>query len=60
MSLHANHYFPIFLDLTNLNILIVGGGKVGTKRALKFQEYGAKVSVWSLDFSDELVKKTRG
>lgn len=40
-----------------MRILVVGGGKVGTKRALKFREYGADVTVVSLSFSDELSKR---
>ncbi len=40
-----------------MRILVVGGGKVGTKRALKFTEYGADVTVLSLAFSEELSKR---
>ncbi|AKA73505.1 bifunctional precorrin-2 dehydrogenase/sirohydrochlorin ferrochelatase [Saccharolobus solfataricus] len=48
-------YYPIFIDLSNFRILIIGGGKVGTKRALAFKRYGADVSVLSLDFSQDLL-----
>ncbi|MEM1859518.1 MAG: NAD(P)-dependent oxidoreductase, partial [Metallosphaera sp.] len=48
MSFTSTRYFPVFLNLKGMRILVVGGGKVGTKRALKFTEYGADVTVLSL------------
>ncbi|QGA55016.1 bifunctional precorrin-2 dehydrogenase/sirohydrochlorin ferrochelatase [Sulfolobus sp. E5-1-F] len=48
-------YYPIFIDLSNFRVLVIGGGKVGTKRALAFKKYGADVSVISLDFSQDLL-----
>lgn len=47
-------YFPIFLDLNNVRVLVFGGGKVGTKRAVRFRDYGARVTVVTLDASREL------
>lgn len=41
--------------MEGLNVLVLGGGKVGTKRALEFLEYGANVTVISLDFSEDLI-----
>ncbi|TRM74310.1 bifunctional precorrin-2 dehydrogenase/sirohydrochlorin ferrochelatase [Sulfolobus sp. B1] len=52
--MQLKHYFPIFVDLSNFRVLVVGGGKIGSKRALEFRKYGAKVDVLSLSFSDEL------
>ncbi len=48
-------YFPVFINMEGLNVLVLGGGKVGTKRALEFLEYGANVTVISLDFSEDLL-----
>lgn len=48
-------YFPIFIDAENLKVLVIGGGIVGTKRALKFLEYSAHVTVISLEFSKDLL-----
>jgi precorrin-2 dehydrogenase/sirohydrochlorin ferrochelatase len=48
-------YYPIFIDLSNFRVLVIGGGKVGTKRALAFKKYGANVCVISLDFSQDLL-----
>ncbi|BBD72515.1 siroheme synthase [Sulfodiicoccus acidiphilus] len=55
---------PLFVDVKDMRVLVVGGGKVGTKRASKFSELGAQVTVYSLEFSPELesmkVNKVRG
>ncbi|MEM3924680.1 MAG: bifunctional precorrin-2 dehydrogenase/sirohydrochlorin ferrochelatase, partial [Metallosphaera sp.] len=57
MLSQVHHYFPIFLDLTNVKVLVIGGGKVGSKRASKFRDYGAEVTVVSLDFSEDLATR---
>ena len=45
---------PLYIEFNNKNVLIIGGGGVGTGRAKKFLKAGANVLVLSLDFSDEL------
>ncbi len=45
---------PLFIEFEGKNVLIIGGGGVGTSRAKKFVEAGANVKVLSLDFSEEL------
>lgn len=52
----SQYYFPFFINLNKINVLVIGGGKVGSKRALKLATYGAKVTVVSLDFSEELAQ----
>ena len=47
---------PLYIEFNNKEVLIIGGGGVGTARAKKFIEAGAKVKVLSLEFSDELKK----
>ena len=47
-------YIPLFFDVQDRKVLVIGGGKVGTRRALFFYNGGAKVTVISLEFSDEL------
>jgi len=47
---------PLYIEFSGKNVLIIGGGGVGTVRAKKFKEAGANVRVLSLDFSDELKK----
>lgn len=45
---------PLFIEFKGKKVLIIGGGGVGTSRAKKFLNAGARVSVLSLGFSDEL------
>ncbi len=47
---------PLYIEFENKKVLVIGGGGVGTVRAKKFLEAGAKVRVLSLKFSDELRK----
>ena len=47
---------PLFIDFKDKNVLILGGGKVGTIRAIKFLKAQANVKVVALEFSEELVK----
>ena len=47
---------PLYIEFKGKNVLVIGGGGVGTLRAKKFIEAGANVKVLSLDFSDELRK----
>jgi precorrin-2 dehydrogenase/sirohydrochlorin ferrochelatase len=48
-------YFPVILDLEKFRILVIGGGKVGSKRALKFHQYSKNVTVVSENFSEDLL-----
>ncbi|BDC19086.1 bifunctional precorrin-2 dehydrogenase/sirohydrochlorin ferrochelatase [Acidianus sp. HS-5] len=48
-------YFPVILDLAKFRILVIGGGKVGSKRAIKFHNYNANVTVVSENFSEDLL-----
>ncbi|WP_088899907.1 precorrin-2 dehydrogenase/sirohydrochlorin ferrochelatase family protein [Sulfolobus acidocaldarius] len=50
---NLSSYLPLFINVEGLKVLVVGGGKVGTKRALKFAESKAIVYVVSLEFKDE-------
>lgn len=50
------NFIPLFINVKGIKILVIGGGKVGTKRALGFAEHGASVTVVSLSFSEELLR----
>ncbi len=50
---------PIYVEFEGKNVLVIGGGGVGTFRAKKFLNAGAKIKVLSLDFSDELKRLER-
>ncbi len=49
-----SRYFPIFLDLAKFRVLVIGGGRVGGKRALKISKYCNNITVYSQEFSQEL------
>ncbi len=47
-------YYPIMVDLTGKEVLVVGGGSVAARKISTLLEYGAVVSVVSKDLSDEI------
>lgn len=49
-------YYPLLIDLKNKKVLIIGGGKVGSRRALYLLETGALVTVISKKFDKILLK----
>jgi len=50
---------PLFIELSNRKVLVLGGGQVGTHRAKKFAEAGARVVVLSREFTEELKRLSR-
>ncbi len=47
-------YYPIFLDVRDRDCLVVGGGEVGTRKAIGLCRAGARVRVISKVFSQKL------
>ena len=47
-------YFPMFIELSGKNCLIVGGGKVALRKIRVLQEFGANVTVVAPDFIEEI------
>jgi len=47
------------VDASKLRVLVVGGGRAGSGRALRLAGRGARVVVVSLEFSEELVEAAR-
>jgi len=45
---------PLYIEMAGKNVLIIGGGGVGTSRAKKFLEAGANVRVLSIEFTPEI------
>lgn len=45
-------YYPVFLDMKDKDCIVIGGGKVGARKAATLEKCGANVSVVSLEFSD--------
>jgi len=48
-------YYPLFLDVKDRSCLVVGGGKVGARKAMSLARAGARVRVVSLGFAPGLV-----
>ena len=40
-------FFPLFVNVENKEVLIVGGGKIGGRKAQTLREYGGNVTVYS-------------
>jgi len=47
-------YYPVQLDINNRNVLVVGGGGVGTRKVRTLLACGARVTVVSLEASRQL------
>jgi precorrin-2 dehydrogenase/sirohydrochlorin ferrochelatase len=47
-------YYPIYLDIEDRDVIIIGGGNVCTRKAETMMKYGARVTVVTPDFTDEL------
>jgi siroheme synthase-like protein len=47
-------YYPIYLDIEDRNALIIGGGNVCARKAETMMKYGARVTVVSPEFTDEI------
>ncbi len=46
-------YFPICIDLSNKNILIVGGGKIAYRKMKNLLNYGARIEVITPEIKEE-------
>jgi len=49
-------YYPIYLDIEDRNVVIIGGGNVCARKAETMMKYGGRVTVVSPDFTDEIEK----
>ena len=49
-------YYPVNLDIRNRKCLVVGGGSVGTRKAMTLLDCGAKVTVVSTDVAEQLLE----
>ena len=48
-------FFPLFVNVENKEVLIVGGGKIGGRKAQTLREYGANVTVYSEKVTKEAI-----
>lgn len=51
-------YFPMMINLINKKVLIVGGGKIASRRAFTLLKCGADVTCVSPDFCDDFPENT--
>ncbi|HEX8619975.1 MAG TPA: bifunctional precorrin-2 dehydrogenase/sirohydrochlorin ferrochelatase [Thermoanaerobaculia bacterium] len=47
-------YYPIYIDIENREVVIIGGGNVCARKAETMMKYGARVTVVSPEFTDEI------
>lgn len=47
---------PMFMDVSEMNVLVLGGGNEAVKKTKKFLKYGARMTIYSLEFDEELLK----
>jgi|SRR3989338_3084664 len=52
-------FYPLFINLKNKKILVIGGGRVGSRRALYLLKAGALVAVISKEFDKKLEIKNK-
>ena len=47
-------YYPIYLDIEDRHVVIIGGGNVCARKAETMMKYGARVTIVSPEFTDEI------
>ena len=53
-------FFPLYIDLRNKEVLIVGGGKLSLRKAEKLKEYGANLTIFSKNIREEKLNEIKG
>ena len=53
-------YYPIYLDIEERPVLIIGGGNVCARKAETMRKYGAKVTIVSPEFTEEIEQWAAG
>ena len=48
-------FFPLFVNIENKEVLIVGGGKIGGRKAQTLREYGGNITVYSEKVIEETI-----
>ena len=52
-----NNFFPVFLNIQNKKVLIIGAGKIAFRKAETLLSYGAKIKVIAKDIKEEKFKE---
>lgn len=48
-------FFPLFVNIENKEVLIIGGGKIGGRKAQTLREYEGNVTVYSEKVTEETI-----
>lgn len=56
IAVNAMPRFPLFIDLRDRHVLVVGAGKIAARRIRKLLEFGAKITVVSPEAGEEILK----
>ena len=48
-------FFPLFVNIENKEVLIIGGGKIGGRKAQTLREYGGNITVYSEKVTEETI-----
>lgn len=46
-------FFPVMIDLSDIDVLVVGGGKIAYRKVKKLLNFGGRIRVVALDFCQE-------
>ncbi len=52
-------YYPIYIDIENRDVVIIGGGNVCARKAETMMKYGARVTIVSPEFTEEIEQWAR-
>ncbi|MFV0579829.1 MAG: bifunctional precorrin-2 dehydrogenase/sirohydrochlorin ferrochelatase [Fusobacterium ulcerans] len=52
-----NNFFPVFLNMQNKKVLIIGAGKIAFRKAETLLNYGAKIKVIAKDIKEKKFKE---
>src|SRR3712207_494053 len=50
-------FYPLMIEIEDMNILIVGGGKIGYRKASYLKNYGKRVKIISDKFNDKFFEE---
>lgn len=50
-------FFPLYIDLNNKEILVVGGGKLANRKTNSLREYNGNVTIYSKNVIEEELKE---
>ena len=55
MNNNEKIYFPIFIDLSEKHIVVVGAGKIASRRVRTLLEFAGKITVVAPEISEEIL-----